>query len=378
MTSNNAPSIHALEPLEQGGSVARKGFDFQDHVAVSFLVEMLHDPNLHAVWCETMDDITLIRAGNVVEFVQVKAHHLNQLWSRAKLIESIDGKKSILEKSLEQDRGSETPIFRIVTSRPVNKELEVLTYPLDNQVRKLQKSEFRGLLKKIAAKVKSCSVNNRGVAYWLCCTFWEFHDDTKAIQDRALHELERWLEGQNFQLLQDQRQKLYGFLLKWVYDAGNEPWKPYPEKKKILREKLLSRITLNVEEILAASLDNPAKTIKHKGERAKLTSSAIQAGIQKQRDYRKYYRKASYREKKCKNELELIKKANALLTLLKSQLDANILMENGPQFHAHCLEELSVLVNTDADLPVGFEYILQGSMYEMASRCQHEFVVVEP
>ena len=53
-------SIHDLPPLETGGIVARKGFSFQDHVAVGFILEMYENENLEQVWCETQDDITLI------------------------------------------------------------------------------------------------------------------------------------------------------------------------------------------------------------------------------------------------------------------------------------------------------------------------------
>ena len=67
-------SIHDAEPLEIGGVVARKGFTFQDHVAVGFLLDLLKYDDLREVWCESQDDVTLIWSGSVeyVEFVQVK------------------------------------------------------------------------------------------------------------------------------------------------------------------------------------------------------------------------------------------------------------------------------------------------------------------
>ena len=73
---------------------------------VSF-IDMMLDPTIKEVWCETHDDITLLFEldavrGLQVEFVQVKADESHQLWSLAKLThaESLkDGKvgKSILE-----------------------------------------------------------------------------------------------------------------------------------------------------------------------------------------------------------------------------------------------------------------------------------------
>ncbi|WP_439370882.1 dsDNA nuclease domain-containing protein [Bradyrhizobium sp. DASA03120] len=55
------PSIFDLVPLEHGGPIARAGFLYQDHVAAKYCIEMLLDPALEQVWCETLDDITLIR-----------------------------------------------------------------------------------------------------------------------------------------------------------------------------------------------------------------------------------------------------------------------------------------------------------------------------
>lgn len=55
------PSIFDLVPLEHGGPIARAGFLYQDHIAAKYCVEMLRDPALEEVWCETLDDITLLR-----------------------------------------------------------------------------------------------------------------------------------------------------------------------------------------------------------------------------------------------------------------------------------------------------------------------------
>ena len=105
-------SIHDLPPLETGGVEARQGFGLQDHVAAGFCLEMIGVSRLVQVWCETQDDITLIldgEGGQEVEFVQVKGHDLDQLWSVAKLCErerknkgSTASSRSILEKSTRQ------------------------------------------------------------------------------------------------------------------------------------------------------------------------------------------------------------------------------------------------------------------------------------
>ena len=89
---NSLSSIHELPPIETGGIEARKGFSFQDHVAVCFLLEMFENEDLEQVWFETQDDITLIWNANGierVEFVQAKSNNLNQLWSVAELCKQV-------------------------------------------------------------------------------------------------------------------------------------------------------------------------------------------------------------------------------------------------------------------------------------------------
>jgi hypothetical protein len=60
MLLGELPSSHDLSPLDQGGPVARAGFLYQDHVGAGFCIEMLRNTKLTGVWCETLDDITLI------------------------------------------------------------------------------------------------------------------------------------------------------------------------------------------------------------------------------------------------------------------------------------------------------------------------------
>ena len=68
------PSVNDVRPREEGGPLARVGFSYQDEVAVAFCIEMLNDPSLLKIHCETHDDILLFRVaddGPNAEFVQV-------------------------------------------------------------------------------------------------------------------------------------------------------------------------------------------------------------------------------------------------------------------------------------------------------------------
>src|SRR6476469_7869943 len=70
------PSIDDVQPGEEGGPNARRGFNYQDEIAVSFLIDMLEDPRIIKIHCETHDDVVLVRAdlelqNTCAEYIQV-------------------------------------------------------------------------------------------------------------------------------------------------------------------------------------------------------------------------------------------------------------------------------------------------------------------
>jgi len=84
MSASTWPSVDDATPQEEGGPIARAGFNYQDEIAVSFLLEMLVDPVLLRVHCETHDDVLLVRAdgdggAQTAEYVQVKSNELQAL-----------------------------------------------------------------------------------------------------------------------------------------------------------------------------------------------------------------------------------------------------------------------------------------------------------
>ena len=88
---------------------------------------MLRNPNLLEVWCESLDDITLIWNDNgvvTVEFVQVKAGDIGQMWTVPRICEG--GVTSLVGRSLIQHRCSEPCYFRVVTRLGIHSDLHVL------------------------------------------------------------------------------------------------------------------------------------------------------------------------------------------------------------------------------------------------------------
>jgi hypothetical protein len=115
---------------EQGGPIARTGFEYQDKVAVSLLLEMAKNSSIQFIECETHDDITLLKSENgqnIVEFVQVKSDTSKTHWtSRDLWAEDC----ALVPRHMERDAWDETARFRIVTNRDINRDLAFLKQPI--------------------------------------------------------------------------------------------------------------------------------------------------------------------------------------------------------------------------------------------------------
>jgi hypothetical protein len=82
------PSVNDLRPDEQGGPIARIGFNYQDELAVSLVLDMLESANIVCVQCETQDDAVVVRAtdtGTIAEHIQVKSDDSISQWTVAAL-----------------------------------------------------------------------------------------------------------------------------------------------------------------------------------------------------------------------------------------------------------------------------------------------------
>ncbi len=103
------PSVEEATPSEEGGPIARTGFNYQDEIAMGFLLDMLEEPSILKVHCETHDDVILVSQSSltqvVAEYVQVKGSEEDKYWSVADLCVKVKGKagSSIYETSLERE-----------------------------------------------------------------------------------------------------------------------------------------------------------------------------------------------------------------------------------------------------------------------------------
>jgi hypothetical protein len=250
------PSIFTLPPLEEGGPIARGGFDYQDHVAATICLEMLRDASIRAVWCETHDDLLADRHVDgqaIVEFIQVKGEVLNQLWSVARLCEREKREgatrqgTSIIEKQLAHDRGDELSHFRLVTLREPNEELSLL--------RRLHAQRDPAELRRLAAElVKRLgnfqSPKQNGLGYWVQNLRWDSMGSLEAVENINLTALEDFLLREvKVSLLLPQKCKLYSDLLEVVRRMSAARWGDGHEKKRIKRDELKQWVVSQVSHI---------------------------------------------------------------------------------------------------------------------------------
>lgn len=371
-------SIFDLVPLEMGGVEARQGFAFQDHVSASFCIDMLDDATLAEVWCETLDDITLIWMlpdGICVEFVQVKSSELDQLWSVAKLCErkmTANGPGScILERSLAQDRCKEPCRFRLVTARPTGEQLKVLTYPCDSPVRTSDTAAFNSIHEKMKDKVDGFrSTNGHDFTFWTARVFWDVRHAEDGVRDSNLLKLGRLLHAKGLGLAPDQINELYTKLLKRVWDASRVDPRVEPQQKRITRLDFDQWLTREASEIGLPSAGATEK-LEDKMRRAALAPDTIETAVEQIRHYRSEQLRPKYLGL---DDQRLIQgEVAALLQGLRSRLDNGQLADDGLVFHGLCLDELAGLRDALRVTPKPPLAFLQGCMYSITGRCLHRF-----
>ena len=374
-------SIHDLPPLEVGGVTARVGFAFQDHVVVSFCLEILENPDLREVWCETQDDITLIWVigeHQEVEFVQVKDLKFDHLWSVAELCKrSKQGSRglgtSILEKSLAHDRCSEPCRFRIVTSWEVNKDLAMLKFPLTSPVRERSNKDFDSLCEHVSGYVSDfTSENGNNHVFWLSRTVWEVGHTADAIETRNVQALADHVVHIGGHLTPGQiKGKVYPRLLELVKKQAEADWRVDPEAKKNRREEFAEWLKRILTEAQHPAWVGAGEDMQRKMEDASLPPDYVETAHEERRRYRQEVLAAQYLD--VSNRELAIGEVYAELEHLRLKLDTGELSE-GIAFYQACLSKMKELQHslrtTKLRLPLFF---LHGCMHDITDRCGHRY-----
>lgn len=373
------PSIHSLPPLERGGSEARNGFAFQDHVAARYLIELLEISSLLEVWCETHDDITLIwqgRASQEIEFVQVKSNSLNQLWSIPRLAaqDKKDKKSvplsSIYERSLANDRCCEPCRFRLVTCLPPNSDLEALRLPFDAPDRLSKANAFVVVANDLDNRTTNRrSANGNGAQFWLSQLMWDVQQSSDTLKNESKIRLTRLLEARGLPFFSDQLEELYSAILTKARDAALADWGTSPLLKKISKVDISNWLDTYLDSRRFKSTTAGVK-LKEKLAHAGVAPGDIEASHESRQRYLTERFKPRYLDV---SDMSLLgDEVSAALQTLRAKLDSGELVDDGIAFHAECLKSIERIQAQHANLHPPLS-VLQGCMYDIADRCVHRF-----
>jgi len=373
-TKIQLPSFRDCAPTEDGGSIARAGFAYQDHVAVRFCFDLLSDPTLIEVCCETYDDVVLVRsteAGESVELVQVKSDGLDQLWTVSILCQR-EAKKtgtSIFERSLNRSRFSEPCTFRLVTSQNIAKELSSLRLARDHKDRLIDVSVER-ICKDISIKCgEVTSPSGQNVESWVRGTLWEVFSDSSIVDTNKIS-LCRHLEAMGVLAVMDVVDNVYESILSAVKRMA-ELRNTDRDKKVMTRDAFVSLVKKADDPFPNAS---PSERLT-----AKLSSAGCDSiCIDQAQDLRRAYHKSKIKKpflnldgERDDAEAAILGKLHHLLSGYDSD---RIPLPSDKAFHDKCIEEIGRLGGSKPEqLP---PHLALGCMYEIASRCRHRFTRV--
>jgi len=326
-------SIYDLAPTEEGGSVARAGFNYQDHIAARFCIAMLGDGHLSEVWCETEDDVTLIWKNDgavTVEFVQVKSHELTQLWSIALLCAGSPN-DSIISKSLAHDRCTEPCCFRIVSRTGMHPDLHPLRLDRSHADRCLSNPAIRKLHHAVSAAMQSIvSEQGRSASNWLAETMWEVCESEQSIIAQNRWYLQEHLEYRQEALFTDQLRELYDQVLFRVQQASFRKWRDGADAKKFTNQEFETWLLEKVHQIKGHAPTKAGLNLERKMSEALLPESAIENADDLRRAYRGRMLDPKYQQDSGLRNAEL--EVAATLQHLLSDLDAGNLTERDCNF----------------------------------------------
>jgi hypothetical protein len=372
-------SIHIDTAPPDGGIPARRGFAYQDLVAVHYCLSMLELDGPVAVACETYDDIVLYWGENgieVPEFTQVKHYDLTHFWSIAELCKQrkseSNGKNSstghsILEKNLARDKFTESARFRIVTSLPVHNDMKVLTLPRGSEERLSKNDATKSLIIAITKYLpNTVSPKGNGLDYWVQNTSWECCSEGE-LDQRNRHRVQIYLE--NMGILIDSRitEQIYFNLLISVQNAAKAAQRD-KEQKIIKADALREQIQDWIE---------PFPNVRHdirlemKLEEVNLPPFEIEQAKDLCRKYRKQLLDPGILPAFERNYF-----TTAVLDQLHTlsvKFNSGELKLSPIDFHSTCINSVHLISEqsaTERQPPPGF---LTGCMYDITSRCKHRF-----
>jgi hypothetical protein len=355
--------------VSSGGVFARRGFAYQDHVAASFLLEMLKPASqIIEVRCEAEDDITLLLSDppSTVEYVQVKAGQDDQLWTVAQ-IAPVDDEAGLVLSSLSRDRYQEHCLFRIVTLLGVKRELRVLTQSVDQR----SPERCRVLATKLVDRLGSAtSPAGATLGYWVTHGQWDVRESERALV-RANMDLVEQVAGDENLLTRAQRQGVYESLLKEVFLAAKSQ---VASEKRLGPEGVRNVFFGQLLQAVYGGASGSTEKLISALEEAAVPHAIIVSAIELRRAFTAAATDPLY---SGGPDIQAVAYAvQAILNTCMSALASGDIDLDGPRFHRYCLAEIARVSDELGGQPAPMA-IVQGAMYEAVSRGAHRFVLPE-
>jgi hypothetical protein len=365
------PSVHDAKPSEEGGAVARAGFNYQDEIAVSILLEMLESDDAEYVHCETHDDAVIIYCDGTVECVQVKSNNSTSLWTVANVTQRTGGKAgtSIYERSLARDAVLESMSFRLVTLRDVAPELRFLKFPLGKPGREPGHKNVVALCSSLDKKCpKAISPKGNGSSYWVDKCRWDVRESERSIADQNLLRAYQFSAKLGNPVLPEPLAGLLDELRKKVRDAGSAKWEPDREAKIFRRTSLLAWFKQRLADIESSTIGASGGKLQEKMSAAGLSRDLIRLAADMRRRYSEEVRAPRYMKADDIEPLQRHVRARVLTLQAKREADELGCIED-TKFHSMCVSSASQVCPQSDDQK---EFLL-GCMYDISDRCLLRF-----
>ncbi|WP_109450893.1 Hachiman antiphage defense system protein HamA [Azospirillum sp. TSH64] len=249
--------IDPVSASDAGAVASRRGQKYQDHVAASFVIEMLNSPAILQVECETADDITvrwIIDGKKANEYVQVKTTDGDKKWTVTDLVSRTDGRAgtSIAERSLDCDRYEEEPLFRLVTIREPYGNLA--SFKISRESRANIPDVIAAAVRSFSAKHPSFkSKNGRSLIDWANRLYWQVEQNIERLIERNQLALLKLAGRDGERPTYNEINTTYERLLNVVIDAGDASRVSTPDEKCIPRDAALKWWHAQIGEYMATS-----------------------------------------------------------------------------------------------------------------------------
>ncbi|CAN7390908.1 SAVED domain-containing protein [Rhizobium sp. LjRoot98] len=250
------PLIHPSGASDAGGVAGRRGFKFQDHIAARFLLQLLDNPALQQVECETGDDIALrwrYDSSTVNEYVQVKITDGDAKWSLGEICDrspkTIVG-TSLIEKSLACDAFPGVAQFRIISRRDVRKDLQPLKVERGNRASTSVVQDLTDLGTRLEKRLRGVvSPQGTTVPVWTHALLWEHVGEFDAVKQDNINRILRLAEAKGECIYISVAEAIYAELLNIAIDAGDASRVSNPTAKAITKTAIQAWWKRKVAEI---------------------------------------------------------------------------------------------------------------------------------